>query len=176
MSRRLILCLLLITFLVAEAGAQTPQLRFRLRSLTGERLDSQQASGTLVLSFFFTRCPPCFEEMPALLQMMRQRGAEDRLLFINPYVPELGITDQPDTQASIRRFAQQLGLPESRLFFDELGSVTKRFARAGLFPQAQEYGTLMLFPSIVVMDPDGSVRWVLEGSAPDFLEQLSQAL
>ncbi len=176
MSRRLFLCLLLMLLVASESLAEAPQVRFRLRSLSGERFDSQQAQGPMILSFFFTRCPPCLEEMPALLRKVTSLPTPVHLLFVNPYVPELGITEAPDTERSIRRFAQQLGIPESVVYFDELGSVTRRFTRAHLFPQAQAYGTLLLFPSLVVLKADGTVQWVQEGSAPDFLEQLEAAL
>ena len=157
--------------------AQEREVRtFRIRSLTGERFDSRQATGSVVLSFFFTRCPPCIREMPALLKFMRERGATERLLFVDPYVRELGVPDAPDSERQIRRFVRQLGVPEERVYFDEIGTLAKKFARAGVFPQANHLGILLLFPTLVVIDAEHRVRLVLEGPPPDFLARIEEAL
>jgi thiol-disulfide isomerase/thioredoxin len=172
---RILLSALLLGVLLATSGVgwaqDKPSVRFRIRSLSGALFDSRQAAEPLVLSFFFTRCPPCLEEMPALWRRMQAQGREAQLLFVNPYVPELGIQDQPDTERRIREFVRKLGLPEERVFFDELGTLAKRLARAEAFPQAQRLGTLMLFPSIVVLK-QGQIQRVLEGSDPEFLQQI----
>ena len=149
---------------------------FRIRSLAGERFDSRKASGPVVLSFFFTRCPPCIREMPALLKFMRERGATEQLLFVDPYVRELGAPDAPDSERQIRRFVRQLGVPEERVYFDEIGTLAKKFARAGVFPQANRLGILLLFPTLVVIDAEHRVRLVLEGPPPDFFARIEEAL
>ena len=157
--------------------AQEREVRtFRIRSLTGEQFDSRRAGGSLVLSFFFTRCPPCIREMPALLKFMQKRGATERLLFVDPYVSELEIADAPDSERQIRRFVRQLGVPEERVYFDEIGTLAKKFARAGVFPQANRLGILLLFPTLVVIDAEHRVRLVLEGPPPDFLARIEEAL
>ena len=161
----------------APVCAQEREVRtFRIRSLAGERFDSRQATGPVVLSFFFTRCPPCIREMPALLKFMQKRGATERLLFVDPYVSELEIADAPDSERQIRRFVRQLGVPEERVYFDEIGTLAKKFARAGVFPQANRLGILLLFPTLVVIDAEHRVRLVLEGPPPDFLARIEEAL
>jgi len=166
----------LLVTATATAWAEPEVRPFRIRNLAGERFDSRQATGPVVLSFFFTRCPPCIREMPALHQFMQERGVTARLLFVDPYVRELGIPDAPDHERQIRRFVRELGLPETTVYFDELGTLAKKFARAGVFPQAQKLGTLLIFPTLVVVDTDHKVRLVLEGSPPDFLEQVAEVL
>jgi thiol-disulfide isomerase/thioredoxin len=161
----------------ATGWAEDREVRpFRIRSLAGERFDSRKASGPVVLSFFFTRCPPCVREMPALLQLMREREATERLLFVDPYVRELGIQDSPDSERQILRFVRELGIPEAQVYFDEIGTLTKKFWRAGVFRQAKRHGTMLIYPTIVVVDAGHKVRLVLEGSPPDFLERIAEVL
>jgi len=157
--------------------AEDPEVHpFRIRSLAGERFDSSKASGPVVLSFFFTRCPPCVREMPALLKLMREREATERLLFVDPYVRELVIQDYPDSERQILSFVRELGIPKAQVYFDEIGTLTKKFARAGVFQQAKRYGTMLIFPTIVVVDSEHRVRLVMEGPPPDFLERLEEVL
>ena len=58
--------------LLAKDQKQIPS--FRIRNLSGEQFDLRKHQGQpIVLSFFFTRCPPCIKEMPALYEFMLKK-------------------------------------------------------------------------------------------------------
>ena len=89
--------------LIAQDQIQLPS--FRIRSLSGDLFDSRKHLGKpLVLSFFYTRCPPCIKEMPALYEFMSQEGRLEQLLFVDPYVKALEINEVPDTERQIHKF------------------------------------------------------------------------
>jgi hypothetical protein len=95
---------------------------------------------------------------------------------VDPYVRELVIQDYPDSERQILSFVRELGIPKAQVYFDEIGTLTKKFARAGVFQQAKRYGTMLIFPTIVVVDSEHRVRLVMEGPPPDFLERLEEVL
>jgi hypothetical protein len=46
----------------------------------------------------------------------------------------------------------------------------------GAFPQAKRIGTLVIYPSIVVINGSGKLVLSLEGTGPGFLEKIQKAL
>ena len=116
------------SILIAQDQTQLPS--FRIRNLSGELFDSRKHLGKpLVLSFFFTRCPPCIKEMPALYEFMLQEGRLEQLLFVDPYVKELENKkfpiEKPNTERQIRNFAENLNIPPQNVYFDEIGTLVK---------------------------------------------------
>ena len=93
--------------LMAQDKAHLPT--FRIRNLSGELFDSRKHLGKpLVLSFFFTRCPPCIKEMPALYEFMLQEGRLEQLLFVDPYVKSLEINEVPVARVTFNHGSSQL--------------------------------------------------------------------
>ncbi|SVC45960.1 uncharacterized protein METZ01_LOCUS298814, partial [marine metagenome] len=132
---------------VSLAQDQTQLPSFRIRNLSGELFDSRKHLGKpLVLSFFFTRCPPCRKEMPALHQFMSQEGLLEELLFVDSYVKALKIVDEPDTERKIKNFINLIKIPPERVYFDEIGTLLKIMSQSGAFPNAKRIGTLVLYP------------------------------
>lgn len=163
------------TFSFAQELKQIPS--FRIRNLSGERFDSREHLGRpLVLSFFFTTCPPCVVEMPALYKFMREEGRLEQLLFIDSYVKALDITDAPDTERQIRIFTERLNIPPENVYFDQIGTLMKKMSQHGAFPLAKRVGTLAVYPTIIVIDGNGKLVLSLEGTGPGFLEKLKQVL
>ena len=81
---------------------------FRISSLEGKRFVSRNALGQpIVMSFFFTRCPPCWKEMPELFSYMKKEDRLHQLLFVDSYVDAEGIelSDYPDTRRLVEKFA-----------------------------------------------------------------------
>jgi len=161
--------------LIAQDQTQLPS--FRIRNLSGELFDSRKHLGKpLVLSFFFTRCPPCIKEMPVLYEFMVQEGRLEQLLFVDPYVKALDINEVPDTERQIRKFVNSLKISPERVYFDQIGTLLKKMSQAGAFPQAKRIGTLVIYPSIVVINGSGKLVLSLEGTGPGFLEKIQKAL
>ena len=161
--------------LIAQDQGQLPS--FRIRNLSGELFDSRKHLGNpLVLSFFFTRCPPCIKEMPALYEFMRQEGRLEQLLFVDPYVKALEIIEVPDTERQIRKFVNSLNIPPERVYFDQIGTLLKKMSQGGAFPKAKRIGTMVVYPTIIVIDDSGKLILSLEGTGPGFLEKIRRVL
>ena len=161
--------------LIAQDQVQLPS--FRIRNLSGELFDSRKHLGQpLVLSFFFTRCPPCRKEMPALYEFMRQEERLEQLLFVDPYVKALEINEVPDTERQIRIFVNSLKIPPKNVFLDQIGTLLKKMSQGGAFPKAKRIGTLVIYPTIIVIDGSGKLVLSLEGTGPGFLEKIRKVL
>ena len=161
--------------LLAKDLEQIPP--FRIRNLSGEQFDSRKHQGKpIVLSFFFTRCPPCVIEIPALYKFMQQEGKLEQLLFVDSYVKALKIEDTPDTERQIRKFVNSLNIPLESVYFDQIGTLLKKMSQYGAFPKAKRLGTLVIYPSIVVINGSGKLVLSLEGTGPGFLEKIQKAL
>lgn len=161
--------------LMAQDQIQLPS--FRIRSLSGDLFDSRKHLGKpLILSFFYTRCPPCIKEMPVLYEYMLQEGRVEQLLFVDSYVKALNINDVPDTERQIRKFVNSLNIPQERVYFDQIGTLLKKMSHAGTLPNAKRYGTLAIYPSIIVIDGSGKLILSLEGTGPDFLKKIRKVL
>ena len=68
------------------------------------------------------------------------------------------------------------GRSKKKVYFDEIGTITKKIAKSGVFRQANKMGTLILFPTIMVIDPDHNVLLVLEGPPKNFTSLLEEVL
>jgi thiol-disulfide isomerase/thioredoxin len=162
---------------VSLAQDQTQLPSFRIRNLSGERFDSRKHLGQpIVLSFFFTHCPPCIKEMPALYKFMRREGRLEQLLFVDAYVKALKITDAPDTERQIRKFIERLQIPPNNVYFDQIGTLLKKMSNYGAFPLAKRIGTLVVYPTIIVIDGSGKLVLALEGTGPGFLDKVKKVL
>ena len=181
-SKKYFITIFTLIFLVGANGvllAKDPKQipSFRIRNLSGEQFDSRKHQGQpIVLSFFFTRCPPCIKEMPALYEFMLKEGRLDQLLFVDPYVKALKIDDDPDTERQIRKFINLLNIPPESVYFDQIGTLLKKMSQYGAFPEAKRLGTLVIYPSIVVINGSGKLVLSLEGTGPGFLEKIQKAL
>ena len=65
-------------FLGTPALAGTKMPEFILPDATnGQKIDSRSLAGmTLIVTFFATWCPPCIEEIPALVKLQKKYGAD----------------------------------------------------------------------------------------------------
>ena len=161
--------------LLAKDPKQIPS--FRIRNLSGEQFDSRKHQGQpIVLSFFFTRCPPCVKEIPALYKFMQQEGKLEQLLFVDSYVKALKIEDDPDTERQIRKFINLLNIPPKNVYFDQIGTLLKKMSQGGASPKAKRIGTLVIYPTIIVIDGSGKLILSLEGTGPGFLEKIRRVL
>ena len=111
---------------------------FQLADLDGNRVSLADFEGrTVVLNFWATWCGPCRMEAPAF----------DAFASAHPDVPVIGIAlDGPP--AKIRRTADELGMNYLILDGD---------------PATFEAYGVSVYPTTVVVNPDGSVRWAHAG-------------
>jgi cytochrome c biogenesis protein CcmG/thiol:disulfide interchange protein DsbE len=68
----------------------------------------------VVMNFWATWCEPCRDEMPALEQVFRQTAPQGVAMVA------VSIDRGPDTQAAVRRFAEQYRLPWTIAFPDSM--------------------------------------------------------
>lgn len=122
-------------------GVEAPA--FELRSRSGETLGPGDFRGkTVVLDFWATWCTPCFRQMPKLAEAVELVGDDVVVLSVN--VDE----EAADRAHKIDRFIESANVE-----FDTL--VDNGTAQ-------QLYGVRTL-PSLVVVGPDGVVRWTGTG-------------
>ena len=152
---------------------------FRIENLEGKLFDSRKALGEpIVISFFFTRCPPCWKEMPELFAYMKKEDRLHQLLFVDSYVDAEGIelSDYPDTRRLIEKFAEDYKLNPANVYFDTLGSFLKKFIKIGAFPIAKAAKTKVIWPTILVISATGKLVESIEGPPPDFIEIIDKHL
>ena len=176
----LLACLFINIFSGSLQGMEPFNIRhFRISNLEDNRFDSRKALGEpFVISFFFTRCPPCWKEMPELFSYMKKEGRLHQLLFVDSYVKAKGVEvdDDPDTKRMIQRFIEKLKINPANVYFDSLGSLLKKFLRIGAFPKAKAAKTKIIWPTILVISPTGKLVESIEGSRPDFVEIVEKHL
>ena len=173
-------CLIITSFSKTLFSMEPVDIRhFRISNLEDNRFDSRKALGEpFVISFFFTRCPPCWKEMPELFSYMKKEGRLHQLLFVDYYVKAKGIEvdDDPDTKRMIQKFIEKLKINPANVYFDSLGSLLKKFLRIGAFPKAKAAKTKIIWPTILVISPTGKLVESIEGSRPDFVEIVEKHL
>ena len=173
-------CLFINIFSGSLQGMEPFDIRhFRISNLEDNRFDSRKALGEpFVISFFFTRCPPCWKEMPELFSYMKKEDSLHQLLFVDSYVKAKGIEvdDDPDTKRMIQKFIEKLKINPANVYFDSLGSLLKKFLRIGAFPKAKAAKTKVIWPTILVISATGKLVESIEGSRPDFIEVIDKHL
>ena len=173
-------CLFINIFSGSLLGMEPFDIRhFRIENLEGKLFDSRKALGEpIVISFFFTRCPPCWKEMPELFSHMKKENRLHQLLFVDSYVEAEGIEvhDNPDTKRMIEKYAEDFKINPANVYFDTLGSFLKKFIRIGAFPKAKAAKTKVIWPTILVISATGKLVESIEGSRPDFIEVIDKHL
>ena len=176
----IIACLFINIFSGSLLGMEPFDIRhFRIENLEGKLFDSRKALGEpIVISFFFTRCPPCWKEMPELFSHMKKEGRLHQLLFVDSYVEAEGIEvhDNPDTKRMIEKYAEDFKINPANVYFDTLGSFLKKFIRIGAFPKAKAAKTKVIWPTILVISATGKLVESIEGPPPDFIEIIDKHL
>ena len=153
--------------------------RFRIENLEGKLFDSRKALGeAFVISFFFTRCPPCWKEMLQLFAYMKKENRLHQLMFVDSYVDMVGIEvqDEPDTERVIKDFIKKYKISPANVYFDDFGSLLKGFIKAGAFPKAKAAKTKIVWPTILVISASGKLVKSIEGSRSDFLQIIEDYL
>ena len=178
---QIILAILFINIFLGSLHGMEPKdiRRFRIENLEGKLFDSRKALGEpIVISFFYTRCPPCWKEMPELFSYMKKEGRLHQLLFVDSYVDAEGIelSENPDTRRMIEKYVEKIKIDPATVYFDTLGSFLKKFIRIGAFPKAKAAKTKVIWPTILVISATGKLVESIEGSRPDFIEVIDKHL
>ena len=103
---------------------------FWISNLKGETFHSRKQQTPYVISFFFTSCEPCIQEIPRLHQWMSKEFPHLPILFIDP----LG----EDSKEAIQEFAETLKVPLEFFYHDPLGNIGKP-----LFKGKREFPTIV---------------------------------
>ncbi len=117
---------------------------WELKSVDGTTLSSADFAGQpVVLNFWGTWCPPCREEIPALIKL--QREFEDRGLAV------IGIAAEQNP-AGLAKFVEEneMNYPVVHADADVLSA----------------YGGVKIFPTTFFIDADGKVVSYVEGALP----------
>lgn len=164
MIRRLFLwCVLLCALGAAKAqelkpfsGTVTPPLR--LADLNGKVHDLANYRGQVVMvQFWATYCAPCVKEMPSM-QRLRAKlaGRPFTILAVN-----MGESD-----AEVRAFVEKLKV-DFTILMDRDG-------------QALAAWKVFVAPSTFIVDPEGRIRYTLQGGAewdaPQYVERLTSLM
>ena len=167
-------CLFINIFSGSLLGMEPMGIRtFWITNLEGKEFNSSLAKGEpIVISFFFTRCPPCWKEMPELFSYMKKEDRLHQLLFVDSYVKAKGIevNDMPDTERDIKKFIKKYKINSANVYFDELGSLLKEFIKIGAFPKAKAAKLKVIWPTILVISASGELVESIEGSRSDFIK------
>ena len=149
---------LLLTALPDSAAFARNAPSFWISNLEGQRFDSRRVEDQpFVLSFFFVNCQPCIREMPLLNSLMDERFPKVPLLFIDPL--------REDDRATVRAFANRLGVPEARVYRDRSGMIARKFFKGGK----------TVFPTIIgIYDSEEIFRYT--GLEEEVLEELAERL
>jgi peroxiredoxin len=119
-----------------------PAPEWELKTAAGETISSRDFAGqTVVLNFWGTWCPPCREEIPALVQL--QKDFADRGLTV------IGIAAEPNP-AGLDAFAKKAGINYP------VALATKDVLAA--------YGGIDVFPTTFFIDREGKIRKFVQGS------------
>jgi len=173
-------CLFINIFSGILYGMEPMEIRtFRIKNLEGKEFNSSLARGeSIVISFFFTRCPPCWKEMPELFSYMKKENRLHQLMFVDSYVDMVGIEvqDEPDTERDIKDFIKKYKISPANVYFDDFGSLLKEFIKVGAFPKAKAAKTKVVWPTILVIGRSGKLVKSIEGSRPDFIKIIESYL
>ncbi|MDQ6774024.1 MAG: SCO family protein, partial [Candidatus Dormibacteraeota bacterium] len=121
----------------APTGGVAPA--FRLRSPAGATVALQDLRGRpVILNFWWTGCPPCRVEMPALQAFADSHPGATLLLI-----------DNRDSAAAAAAYARSLDL-RATVLLDSDGAVAAAYRVAG-------------FPTTVLVGPDGLIRYQQPG-------------
>jgi len=178
---QIILAILFINIFLGSLHGMEPKdiRRFRIENLEGKLFDSRKALGEpIVISFFYTRCPPCWKEMPELFSYMKKEDRLHQLLFVDSYVDAEGIelSENPDTRRMIEKYVEKIKIDPATVYFDTLGSFLKKFIKIGAFPRAKAAKTKVIWPTILVISATGKLVESIEGPPPDFIEIIDKHL
>ena len=176
----IIACVFINIFSGSLHGMEPKDIRrFRIENLEGKLFDSRKALGEpFVISFFFTRCPPCWKEMPELFSYMKKGNMLHQLMFVDSYVDVKGIEvlDKPDTERDIKNFIKKFKINPDNVYFDDFGSLLKEFIKVGAFPKAKAAKTKIVWPTILVISASGKLVESIEGSRSDFIKVIENYL
>ncbi len=119
-----------------------PAPEWTLETPGGKKISSADFAGqTVVLNFWGTWCPPCREEIPALVELQKN--------FADRGVTVIGIAAEPNP-AGLAAFAESAGINYPIAFAtDEVRAA---------------YGGIEVFPTTFFIDRDGKIRKFVEGS------------
>jgi hypothetical protein len=112
-----------------------------------------QTTNTFLLDFWASWCGPCRQIMPLLAEVAREYAGRG-LCYV-----AVNLREEPDV---IRRYLATAGIAPT-VALDAEGQIAAAFQ-------------VRAIPTMVLIDPKGTVAWVHEGSTPDLKARLTEAV
>lgn len=120
-------------------GIPIPSIQ--LTDLSGKAWDLKQLKGKVViLNFWATWCAPCLEELPSI-QALQDFNSSNEAIVLTVNFKEL--------PSKVRHFVNQNGY-SFPVVADQQGDISKKWG-------------VRLFPTTVVISPQGKPTWIVEG-------------
>lgn len=139
-----------------------PAPEFRLAALDGSEVDSSTLRGKVVLLYiWFTGCPPCMKETPALVALNREFAARGLSIVGANADRLLGLSYDDDVR---RRYLREEGVNFPVVQWTKESDTV--------------YGRIAIFPTLFLIDRKGAVvhHWVGFVPAEDLRSAISQGL
>jgi peroxiredoxin len=135
------------------AGPATPALK--LRDLQGKTHDLADYRGQVVMvQFWATYCAPCVKEMPSMQRLQaRLAGKPFKILAVN----------MGESEAEVRAFLKKVNV-DFTILMDVEGAALSAWK-------------VFVAPSTFILDPDGRIRYTLQGGAewdaPEYVDTIT---
>jgi len=135
------------------AGGSTPPLK--LKDLQGKTHALADYRGQVVMvQFWATYCAPCIKEMPSMQRMQAKlAGKPFKILAVN----------MGESEAEVRAFLKKVNV-DFTILMDGEG-------------EALAAWKVFVAPSTFIVDPDGHIRYTLQGGAewdaPEYVEKIT---
>jgi cytochrome c biogenesis protein CcmG, thiol:disulfide interchange protein DsbE len=153
------LLLALFTSLAAgcsKAGASGVAPDFTLRSLDGQDVTLSSLRGRPVLVVFWAvGCPPCRQEVPALIDLKKRYGSSDNGLAV------LAVNAWNESAQKIEAFAGEKGINYAVLLNG--------------MPVARKY-SVQGIPTAVLIDPEGNIIHRETGYSPSLVHDVGSRI
>jgi thiol-disulfide isomerase/thioredoxin len=138
-----------------KAGASGAAPDFTLKTLEGQEVTLSSLRGRPVLIVFWAvGCPPCRQEVPALIELKKRYGG-DRGLAV------LAVNAWNESPQKVEAFAEEKGINYALLMNGR--------------PVAQKYGVQGI-PTAVVIDPDGNILHRETGYSPSLVRDVGSLI
>lgn len=136
--------------LALDVGGPAPD--FTLKSRSGENIKlSEQRGDVVMINFWASWCAPCRQEMP-LLEELHDRYADLGFTL-------LGVNVEEDSSAALDLLKE---IPVTfPILFDSRNDVSKLY-------------NVVAMPTTVILDRDGTVRYVHKGYLPGYEDEYRQ--
>ena len=154
MSKRLVFFLVAVFTLVnvnsqiVHKGSKAPN--FKLYNLKSKSTTlANYANKVVVIKMWFTTCAPCIQEIPKVNKVVEKYKNREDIVFIAP---------APNSKKTLKKFLRKVNFNYQVM--------------SGSYEMLKVYNPARLYPSHVIINKNGNISFVLEGSSENIDEIL----